>query len=206
MREVSLPRRYRTTTRKTVTVAWLAGLAIAAFLLKTWIEPFPLWLQTTTTIVCAAVYVFALCVAPRTFTNVDGEGICLRAVVRTRRLGWADIYDIRTVTPPSPSVGERATPARVVYAYRSDGRRVLLPNLDPNELGEERFSREAAALRALLEERRAPGWVPDPRVEADIAQHEARYAKRYRALTGRISLTLFVLVVLAVIITGTTIF
>ncbi|MFF3019425.1 PH domain-containing protein [Streptomyces sp. NPDC057939] len=143
--------------------------------------------------------------APRTFTNVDADGIFLRAGVRTRRLDWANIYDIRIVAPPLPPVGERAT-ARVVYAYRSDGRRVLLPNLDSTELGDERLSREAAALRALLEERRAPGWVPDPRVEADTAQHEAGYAKRYRALTGRTSLMLLVLVILAVIITGTTIF
>ncbi|MGW7343926.1 PH domain-containing protein [Streptomyces sp. NPDC054854] len=185
------------------------GLPIAAFLLKTWIEPFPLWLQITTTVACAAGFLWVLRAAPRTFTNVDADGISLRAGMRTRRFGWADIYDIRTVAPPSTSAGERATPARVVYAYRSDGRRVLLPNLDSDELGEERLSRETAALRTLLEERRAPGWAPDPRVEADMARHEARYAKRYRALTGRISLTLFclvALVVLAVIITGTTIF
>ncbi|MFD3872142.1 PH domain-containing protein [Streptomyces sp. NPDC058623] len=110
MHEGSLPRCYRTRTRKTATVVWLVGLPIAAFLLKTWIEPFPLWLQTTTTVACAAGFLWVLRAAPGTFTNIDAGGISLRAGLRTRRFGWADIYDIRTVTPPSPSIGERATP------------------------------------------------------------------------------------------------
>ncbi|WP_267887282.1 hypothetical protein [Streptomyces sp. WM6372] len=43
-------------------------------------------------------------------------------------------------------------------------------------------------------------------MEADITRHEARYARRYRALTGRTFLTLTVIVILATIITCTTVF
>ncbi|THA49393.1 hypothetical protein [Streptomyces sp. A1136] len=123
--------------------------------------------------------------------------------MRTRRLDWADVYHICTVTPPPPGVGESAMPAHVVYAYRADGRRVLLPNLDDTQLGEEELPRETAALRQLLEERRRPDWSPDARVEAHIARHETRYAQRYRTLTSPTFITVTAVIVLVVIIACT---
>ncbi|MFJ1867424.1 PH domain-containing protein [Streptomyces sp. NPDC088097] len=154
----------------------------------------------------SATFAYILCTAPRTFTRIDSDGISLRAGLRTRRLDWTDVYDIRTVNPPMPGVGERAMPAEVVYAYRADGRRILLPNLDATQLGAEELPRETAAVRQLLQDHRRPDWIADPQVEADITRHEARYARRYRALTGRTSLTLTTVAILAVIITCTTVF
>ncbi|MFI8266612.1 MULTISPECIES: PH domain-containing protein [unclassified Streptomyces] len=201
------PLHYRTRTNRTSTILWAAGIPTALYLMELSTDDEPLhWLQTSLTVILTALFIYILYSAPRTFTRIDNNGISLRSNLRTRRLHWADIYDIRTVTPPMPSVGESSMPTEVVYAYKTNGRRILLPNLNSSELEPEAFTRETASVRRLLENHRRPNWVADPHTETDITRHEARYAKRYKALTSRISLTLMTIVILATIITCTTVF
>ncbi|MFG2621888.1 PH domain-containing protein [Streptomyces sp. NPDC048507] len=205
-----LPRRYRTKTNRAFTLAWALGIPMGAFLLKVWTESFPYALQLSTTVVCAAGFLLVLWTSPRGFTCADEQGISRRAFLRTERLDWADVYDIRTVAMPASTVGRfgRMQPDQA-YAYRADGRRVLLPYLNAQELGEAEFPGEMAVLRSMLADRRADGWMPDPSVEAHIARHEARYGKRVRALTGKASLAIIIFVIMIVImapIVGTAVF
>ncbi|MFE2250011.1 hypothetical protein [Streptomyces lavendulae] len=198
-----LPREYHPRTNKASILVWVLGAPAAVFLLKIWTESFPLWLQLSFTFVCVAAVLFVLWASPRCFTSVDRYGVSWRSVVRIRRLVWADVYDIRTVAPPAPATG-RHVPEDVVYVYRADGRRFLLPYLNAEELGEDEFRREVTFVRDLMDEQRGGVWVADPRVEAHIAGHAARYARRYRALTGRTSMVLFLILTLAIIIGFTT--
>ncbi|MEU4356209.1 hypothetical protein [Streptomyces virginiae] len=103
----------------------------------------------------------------RSFTIVDQQGIAAGTWCYVRRLPWDGIHDIRTVTRPEPVV-----PRTVAYAYRSDGRRVLLSCMDDRELPV--LDLEVAGLRSLLRERRPADWAPDPLAESRIARQTAR--------------------------------
>lgn len=63
-------------------------------------------------------------------------------------------------------------PRTLTYAYRSDGKRVLLRCVDDEELPV--LDLEVAVLRSLLRERRPADWAPDPRAEPYIARQTAR--------------------------------
>ncbi|AZM92785.1 hypothetical protein [Streptomyces sp. W1SF4] len=82
--------------------------------------------QLSVTVVSVAGYLFAVTLSPRGFTSADQYGVSWRSGLRTKRLVWADLHDIRQVTPPAAAVGPHR-PQDVAYAYRVDGRRFLLP-------------------------------------------------------------------------------
>ncbi|WP_345497440.1 hypothetical protein [Streptomyces racemochromogenes] len=145
-----------------------------------------------------AGYLFAVTLSPRGFTSADQYGVSWRSGLRTKRLVWADLHDIRQVTPPAAAVGPHR-PQDVAYAYRVDGRRFLLPYLSAKELGDEGFRREVTLLRDVMNEQHGGARVADPLVEAHIARPAARYARRYRALTGRTSRTIFLVALIALI-------
>ncbi|MEV7730333.1 hypothetical protein AB0P15_37325 [Streptomyces sp. NPDC087917] len=181
-----LPRRYRTRVNKTFTLFWSLGALVGLFLLKTWTaETFSFSFQLWATIVTVAGFVFILGTVPRGFTHIDENGISRRSAFRIRRLGWADVYDIRTISMPSSAIRRygRVQPD-AVYAYRTDGKRFLLTFLNAEELGEENFPREMEVLHSLLQERRGGDWTPDPRVEEHIAEQAERYEERTNALTS----------------------
>ncbi|MEU7604820.1 PH domain-containing protein [Streptomyces sp. NPDC040724] len=102
------------------------------------------------------------------FTTVDDQGITTGTWCSRRRLPWDDIHDIRTVAVAEMLPGPRT----LTYAYRSDGRRVLLRCVDDEDLPV--LDIEVAVLRSLLRERRRADWAPDPRAEPHIAQQTAR--------------------------------
>ncbi|MFE2149146.1 hypothetical protein ACFXAO_03805 [Streptomyces lavendulae] len=193
-----LPREYHTRTNRASVLVWAGGIPLAGFLLKIWTESFPFWLQLSLTFGTGAAFLFLLWVSPRCFTSVDRYGVSWRSVVRIRRLDWADVYDIRTVTPPAPATGHHVL-EDVVYVYRADGRRFPLPYLNAEELGEDDLRREVTFVRNIMDEQRGGVWVADPRVEAHIAWHAARYARRYRALTSRTGIAMTVIVTFAII-------
>ncbi|MFE6836448.1 PH domain-containing protein [Streptomyces sp. NPDC057705] len=102
------------------------------------------------------------------FTTVDDQGITTGTWCRVRRLPWDGIHDIRTVAVAESLPGPRT----LTYAYRSDGRRVLLSCVDDDDLPV--LDLEVAVLRSLLRERRRADWAPDPRAEPRIARQMAR--------------------------------
>ncbi|KOU21870.1 hypothetical protein ADK52_22525 [Streptomyces sp. WM6372] len=97
------PLRYRTRPNKTFTILWAAGIPSALFLLEIWTDDHPHSIQTSITVLMTALFLYILWSTPRTFTHIDNNGISLRSSLRTRRLDWADVYDLRTVTTPTPT-------------------------------------------------------------------------------------------------------
>ncbi|MFJ3724169.1 PH domain-containing protein [Streptomyces sp. NPDC090045] len=102
------------------------------------------------------------------FTTVDDQGITTGTWCRVHRLPWDEIHDIRTVATAEAAPG----PTTLTYAYRTDGRRVLLRCVDDDELPV--LDLEVAILRSLLRERRPAHWAPDPQAEPHIARQTAR--------------------------------
>ncbi|MGW7059729.1 PH domain-containing protein [Streptomyces sp. NPDC054904] len=166
MPEESLPRQYRCRPHKRIKILAWSSLPIAAALLKTWVEPLPIWLQVSTTIVLAAATAWVVYAAPRRFTTVNKDGISVRGAYRTRHLAWNDIYDIRNGAGPHT----RDT----AYAHLANGRQVLLPYVDRSELGQAGFLPEVAALQVILAEHRTTTLAPDPGMESRIARWAAR--------------------------------
>ncbi|MGW4898616.1 PH domain-containing protein [Kitasatospora sp. NPDC004240] len=97
--------------------------------------------------------------APRTGTSADGTGIQVRGLVRTRRLAWADVEDIRA--EGVSSAGDRTVmPEVAVYAHLSGGRRVRLVHVNDLHLGSRvRVESEVAALREARAELCGAGKV-----------------------------------------------
>ncbi|AZM92786.1 hypothetical protein [Streptomyces sp. W1SF4] len=58
----------------------------------------------------------------------------------------------------------------------------------------------------MNDEQHGGARVADPLVEAHVARPAARYARRYRALTGRTSRTIFLIALIAIIVVCTTTF
>lgn len=189
---VTLPRRYRAKPRN-----WGLGVllfaSIGLVLLKVGLDTsMPGWGIALLGVLLAAFGAGALYVRTRCFATVDRKGIILRRTFRVRRFAWDDIHDIRTV---NVALRERGiAPGIFAYVYRTDGRRVLLPFLDDNEMTD--VEQEVEGLRFLLAEYRRADWAPDPRAEPRIARQAARGEKvEQRALVVG-----FVLLGLALII------
>ncbi|MGW1773144.1 PH domain-containing protein [Streptomyces sp. NPDC002104] len=182
MPDIALPRHYRTKPgNRALIVALVGGLAL--LLVQSWELPVPAWLRVLFIALMTVFVAWVLYARTRRFTTVDLEGISLRNALGVRRLAWDDIHDIRSVVIPHTQGG--AGPGLVVYAYRTDGRRVGLPCIDDNELTDaEQVEQEAEALRSLLAEHRRADWTPDPQAEPRIAGRTAQWENAYRWVTG----------------------
>ncbi|WP_328793344.1 MULTISPECIES: PH domain-containing protein [unclassified Streptomyces] len=89
-----------------------------------WEEPpLSLWASVPIAVLFTALLGRGPYVRSRQLATVDEEGISVRGGRGPRRLTWDGIHGIRSeVLPAKRSWG----PSTVTYAYRTDGRRVLL--------------------------------------------------------------------------------
>ncbi|MFD5149071.1 PH domain-containing protein [Streptomyces sp. NPDC058401] len=191
MPDIALPRRYRAKPPWGLGVLLFGSFGL--FLLKVGVETsVPGWGTALLGVLLAGFCAGALYVRTRCFATVDRQGIIVRRTFRVRRFAWDDIHDIRTVNAPP---GDRGiAPGTSAYLYRTDGRRMILPFLDDNEMTG--VEQEVEGLRSLLTEHRRADWAPDPQAEPRIARQAARWESghRYAVVTG------IVLVVLALIV------
>ncbi|MCX5146142.1 PH domain-containing protein [Streptomyces sp. NBC_00320] len=152
-----LPRKYRVNGRKLVTAAAVIGVAMLGLLVEAWTEEdFPAWLRWLLSVLALAM-AGTLATVPRTATMADRTGLTVQGPIRTRRLAWSEIEDIRAEPLRAPAIGARPslTPSMLMYAYPADGRRrLLLMNL--NDLHHD-VDRELAVLRAAWTELRDAG-------------------------------------------------
>ncbi|MFE4637127.1 hypothetical protein ACFRJ1_27625 [Streptomyces sp. NPDC056773] len=179
MPEDNLLRHYRTKPGNRGLFFALFGM-LGIFFLQTWLLPWHGWAKLLTGVLMSAFVGWVLYARSRRFTTVDHQGISVRAVGGVRRLAWDDIHDIRPVN--IPQVDGSVGPRTIVYAYRTDGRRLGLPCVDDVE--QTAVGWEAVSLRSILAERRRADWVADPRAELRIARQAARWENAYRWLSG----------------------
>ncbi|WP_327306118.1 PH domain-containing protein [Streptomyces sp. NBC_01298] len=120
--------------------------------------------------------VFVAYARPRRFTVLDERGIAVRNFLRVRRLRWAELYDIRAevLDGQAARLGGLTVQA---YAYRADGKRLVLPCLDDRE--QPAVRREATRIRMVWTELRGPQWRLDPQAESRIARDAARRERRW---------------------------
>ncbi|MGW3328401.1 PH domain-containing protein [Streptomyces virginiae] len=188
----ALPRHYGNKARNWGFYGSISA-ALFSLSLTIWLEvPAPHWVKVLCTALLAVLLGWVLYSRPRQMTTVDHEGIVVHGLRRRRRLTWDGIHDIRAeALPPSLSWG----PDTVTYAYRTDGRRVMLLCVNDEELPA--LGSELAFMRALLVRRRSAGWTPDPRAEPRIARRIARRAAWDRWMNGwRAFVVLFAFVAL----------
>ncbi|MGW6914669.1 hypothetical protein ACWGB8_12760 [Kitasatospora sp. NPDC054939] len=116
-----------------------------------WVESdllgIPDWVKILTTVAAFLFDATVLLLLPASGTYVDRDGIRVR-VLRTRRLAWAKIEDIRIEPMPALSKNSGVTPNVVVYAYLTTGRRVLLAHL--NDLHQDSLFRVEREVEFLL--------------------------------------------------------
>lgn len=199
MGSFELPREYRVRPRSAVTTFGMLGLAGLGLLGQmAGARHMPVWLRGVLLVAFAAFVVILVYSVPRRFTRVDEKGITLRNVLRVRRFGWAELHDIRAEAVDEQVVRQFGMRA-LVYAYRSDGKRIQLPCLDDRELPHS-VHFETSRIRALWAECRGPEWQRDPETEGRIARAAARRDRWLRASTGWVAPTVFVVVIIAVVV------
>ncbi|MFD7258098.1 hypothetical protein [Streptomyces sp. NPDC059874] len=179
MYESSLPREYRHGRSGSVAV-WIGLCGGAALLLfQLWTSSWPGWVKVLVTGLLLVGGGWILVGRQRQFTRVDLEGISRANGMRTQRLAWNDLHDIRTMAVPQ---GQGPGPTTVTYAYRTDGSRLLLPCVDDVELPA--VEQEVLVLRSLLVELRGADWAPDPQARSRIARQEAGWDTMSRWSSG----------------------
>ncbi|MFI6582672.1 PH domain-containing protein [Embleya sp. NPDC050493] len=102
-------------------------------------------------------------------TVVDGYGVTLRGVFRTRVVAWPDTQGIEIETLPW---GLEDQPTQAAVLYDSTGRRYALPNMD--DLRTDDLNHEVNALRETWVRRRGEHWAPVPEVAARIRRDRGR--------------------------------
>ncbi|MFB6618474.1 hypothetical protein ACIGFK_29320 [Streptomyces sp. NPDC085524] len=178
MQEGALPREYRH-GRSGSALVWVAlGGGAVTLLVPLWTSSFPGQVKVLGTGLVLVLGGWALAARRRQFTRVDLKGISRANGLRSRRLAWNDLHDIRTMAVPQGGPG----PTTVTYAYRTDGSRLLLPCVDDVELPA--VEQEVLVLRSLLVELRGTDWTPDPRAGRRIAGQEARWEAISRWSSG----------------------
>ncbi|MFJ8435908.1 PH domain-containing protein [Kitasatospora sp. NPDC094019] len=148
---LGVPHEYRMATTR------IAGLAVTILLLS-FGALLPIWKDkefAPSSKLIGSLLVIGFCLlvitgAARAGTLVTAQGITVRGIVRRRRLPWAGITRFAKVPNPNAHTG-RAAPAFLTYAFRADGRKVLLPAVDDKHV---LVDREVERLNALLAERR----------------------------------------------------
>ncbi|MFI6979156.1 PH domain-containing protein [Embleya sp. NPDC050154] len=102
-------------------------------------------------------------------TVVDGHGVTLRGVIRTRVVEWRDVQGIEIETLPW---GLEDQPTRAAVLYDSTGRKYDLPNMD--DLRTDDLNHEVNALRETWVRRRGEHWASVPEVAARIRRDRGR--------------------------------
>ncbi|MEV6978525.1 PH domain-containing protein [Kitasatospora sp. NPDC093806] len=139
-----LPRRYRADGRQLGLVLLVLGLKTLLVLFIVWTDDFPRWVQLLTTTAVLLFDLAVLAAVPWSGTYADHAGLRSRGFLRTRRLAWSQIADIR-----SEPMGHGSLPSVVAYAYPTTGRRMLLVHLNDQHLDSPaQVEREVNALRA----------------------------------------------------------
>ncbi len=152
-----LPREYRVGRGRRRGLMALLAAKTALLMFMLWTEDFPpFWFQTGLSALMAVLLIVFVVRAPRSATLVDGAGIHIRGLTRTRRVAWEDVREIRA-EPLRGSDGGLA-PRMIAYVYPTDGRRKLLRHLDDHGYDVER---EVTVLRAALAEHRGTDPAPD---------------------------------------------
>lgn len=109
----------------------------------------------------------------RAATIISERGIAVRSL-RTRRIPWADVQDIRVEQNPASWIQDSA-PKQLVVVYRAGGKRVSLPHLTQRNL--DRYSldleTEVEHFREAWRQRRGSDWAPVPEVQLTIAEMRA---------------------------------
>ncbi|MEU9301724.1 PH domain-containing protein [Streptomyces sp. NPDC048269] len=175
----ALPRDYRIKPGRTAVLLGVMGVGSLAVLTPVWSEEaIPGWVKSLVTGGLLAFFGWLVIAARRCVTSVDLKGIRVRTLVRTRRLAWEDVQDIRAVPNPSASMAANA-PKVIAYAYGADGKRVQLMYVDDIHVA---VDREIAVIRAAWAELRGEGWEPSADAERRIERRDRREARALGAV------------------------
>ncbi|MFG2979736.1 PH domain-containing protein [Streptomyces sp. NPDC048258] len=188
----ALPRDYRIKPGRTAVVFGVMGVGSLAALTPVWTdETIPGWVKLLVTGVLLAFFGWLVIAARRCATSVDLKGIRVRTMVRTRRLAWEDVQDIRAVPNPSAHMAANA-PKVIAYAYGADGKRVQLMYVDDIHVA---VDREIEVIRAAWAELRGEGWEPSAEAERRIRRRDRREARAFGAMAWFSGLVLLGLIV-----------
>ncbi|MBJ6613784.1 PH domain-containing protein [Streptomyces sp. I4(2020)] len=146
-------------------------LATVGGLFPVWVdEEIPGWVKWLLTLALAALFAWLVTQSVRAATVADASGLHVRGLMRTRRLTWSEIQDIRVEANHGAAMNRNA-PRLVSYAYGPNGGRVQLMYVDDSHVD---LEREVGFLRRVWEEQRGDAWAPDDGVANRIGQGEAR--------------------------------
>ncbi|MFF9981071.1 PH domain-containing protein [Streptomyces erythrochromogenes] len=153
-----LPREYRMSRRRRIELTAVLAAKTAVLMLALWLEDTPpLWLQVGLSALVLPLVITCIVRTPQCATVVDSTGIRIRGMIRTQRVAWEDVQEIRA-EPLRGSDGGLA-PRTLVYIYLTGGRRKILRHLDDKDYD---VDREVAVLDvARAVRRRRSDAVPD---------------------------------------------
>ncbi|WP_329281598.1 PH domain-containing protein [Streptomyces sp. NBC_00691] len=192
-----LPREYRIRSGRLAAVYLAAGVGLPTAGLPIWTEEdIPGWVRTLGTLLLLALLGWLVLAARSSSTSADLKGIRVRGMVRSRRLAWEDIHDLRAVPNPSAAMGQ-GQPRIISYMYGRDGRRVQLMYLDDNHVA---VDREIAALRVAWERHRGDGWSPNAAADRRIDSRSRREGSLLRALSWALMSVLAAVVLFLVLL------
>ncbi|MCM1973316.1 PH domain-containing protein [Streptomyces sp. G1] len=173
MNQVTLPREYRPRAGSGARAFLVMGLVWAwGCYQSATADRLPPWWRVGLPVLTALFIAFVACTRPRRFTALDERGIAVRNLLRVRRLGWAELHDIRAQVWPEEARAIPGMPRVCAYAYLRDGKRIVLPCVDDREV--EAVRTEVALIRSVWTVLRGPGWQPDPGAEPRIARAAVR--------------------------------
>ncbi|MEU9108224.1 hypothetical protein AB0D54_28625 [Streptomyces xanthophaeus] len=188
----ALPREYRIKSGRTTVVLVVMGVGFFGALAPVWSDgAIAGWVRLLVTGGLLALFAWLLFAARRCATSVDLKGIRVRTLVRTRRLAWAEVQDIRAVPNPSAAMAAGA-PKVIAYAYDDRGRRLQLMYVDDIHVD---VDREVAVIRAAWAELRGAGWEPSAQAGRRIERRDRREARAFAAMAWFSGLLLLGLVV-----------
>jgi hypothetical protein len=132
----------------------------------------------------------------RMATIVDGMGLAVRDIVRTRRVPWSRIQSINIETNPSHFTESRH-PKEIAVAYLDTGRRLQLPGVDDKNLAAMNLHLPVVveSLRQRWVSGRGAGWQPIAAVQARAAE-----MARYKVSSAVVGLLWFMAAVLVMVL------
>lgn len=107
--------------------------------------------------------------ALRSSTRLDADGIVVRGLLRTRRIAWPSVQDIRVEL-----AGSAIRPQLLVAIYEASGLRTVLPHVNERNLARvgAELTVEMQAMTETWIDRRGADWTRVPQIDAVLA---ARY-------------------------------
>ncbi|MEU9147348.1 PH domain-containing protein [Streptomyces sp. NPDC048349] len=193
----ALPREYRIKPGRTAVLIGAVGLGSLAALMPVWTdESIVGWVKLLVTGLLLAFFGWLVMAARRCATSVDLKGVRVRTMVRTRRVAWEDVQDIRAVPNPSAHMAANA-PKVIAYVYDTAGRRVQLMYVDDLHVA---VDREIAAIRAAWTELRGEDWEPSAQAQRRIERRDRRESRAFLALAWFSGLVFLGLIVFLVIL------